>query len=397
MIIYSIIVADWLGAEQYGYIAAAYAATSISAFLFNWGFNQYLMTRGSTTTQPELLGGRVIFIKGFLGAIWGFFLFFVLRYIRPDIYLSYILILTISEVWLDSLFGTLIAIIILQGRAGLASVLLVSSRLIRLLLLFVLILFGTNSIFLVLILRLATTAISFIVIWILTKPAFSGVTWQNIRKLFSQSSAFNSSELLSLIFISIDVNILVWLGASSETIANYSIVMSLINAVVTLPSGIFNVVLPSLVRSFKQNRPLFIKRIRIVYISFFILAIGLWTGATYLSQPFITAILGDSYSESVQLLIWLSPLLGLRTINQSNIAYLLSVGWQSKRILPQIIALIFKMGFGLYAVHKFQNQGIIIVAIIAELLLVILFSAQVVRHNSSRIKPNNNENFDDIL
>ena len=163
MVIYMIIVAKWLGAEKYGYIAASYASISLSAFLFNWGFNQFLMKSGSTSSKPEELGGRVIFIKAILGLVWGGILFFVLKMIRPDLYIEYILILTILEIWLDSQFGTLIAILLLKNRAILASVLLVSSRLFRLLSLLILVSYSSESIFLVLLLRLLTSLIIFMI------------------------------------------------------------------------------------------------------------------------------------------------------------------------------------------------------------------------------------------
>ncbi|MHA1280409.1 MAG: oligosaccharide flippase family protein [Candidatus Helarchaeota archaeon] len=382
MVIYMIIVAKWLGAEKYGYIAAAYASISLSAFLFNWGFNQYLMKTGSTTSKPEELGGRVIFIKGILGLVWGVLLFFILKIIRPDLYIEYILILTIVDIWLDSQFGTLIAILLLLNKAKLASVLLVSSRLVRLLSILALIFFSSESILFVLLLRLLTSLIAFIVTWTIIKPPLVNITWYEIRKLFKQSMAFNTSELLSIIYINADVNILIWLGADSKSVANYSVVISLINAIITLPSGIYNVILPSLVRSYYQERLIFIRRVRIVYACFIILAIGLWMSVTQLSRPLITTFLGKSYSESIPLLIGLSLLLGLRTINQANIAYLISVGWQMNRLLPQLIVLIMKIVLGLYAVSQFQSQGMIIITTIAEFLLVILYITQVIRHKS---------------
>lgn len=381
MIIYSIIVANWLGAEKYGFIAAAYAATSLSSFLFNWGFNQYLMKIGSTHPEPKVLGGQIIMIKGFLGVLWGILILSILRLIRPDIYQLNILFLVIIEIWFDSLYGSLIALLLLQNRSKTASQLLVFSRLARLILLILLIILDSKSIVIVLLLRLITTLISFIITWLISKPAFFGFNWHSIRNLFKQSSAYNFSELLSIIFINLDVNILVWLGARSGIIANYSIVISLITAAITLPSGIFNVFLPSLIRSYDEKQTHFKQRIRIVYIVFIILAVIFWITATYLNGPLITTFLGTSYTESIALLSQLSPVLVLRTINQANIAYLISVDWQSKRLLPQLLALLTKVGMGFFAVSKFQIQGIITIAIISEIILLALYAIQILRHS----------------
>lgn len=396
-IIYSIVLANWLGAEQYGYIAAVFAATSISSFLFNWGFNQYLMKSGSSHSKPETLGGAIIFIKSVLGFVWGLLIFFILRLIRPEIYLGHILILTILEVWFDSQFGTLIAIIILKNRVRVASVLLVLSRFSRLLLLIGFITFGKKSLFLALFLRLATTIISLIIAWVAAKPKLNNINKSSIQYLFKHSIAFNTGELLDLIYINADVNILVWLGALPTLIASYSIVISLVNATLTLPNGMFYVLLPSLVHSYKEKLSLFKRRFRMVYTLFIILAFSFWISITYLSKPLITSFLGDSYVDSIQMLICLAPVLGLRTINQANIAYLISVNWQSRRLFPQLLTLIFKITFGMIFISKYSTKGMILITIFAELLLVALYVIQIIRHKSRRAKAKDDENFDDIL
>ncbi len=386
MMVYLLIAAEWLGAEKYGHIAAAYAAASLTSFLFNLGFNQYMMKAGSTIPNPRSLGGTVLFIKSVLGILWGCLLFFALRSIRPDLYLGYIIILTILELLFDSLFGTFIVILLLEERAKLGSILLSISRLARLMALVSLIIWGSESIFQVLLLRLLVSFFIFILSWLITKPAFDRINKSEIFRLLKHSSAYNASELLSLIYINADVNILVWFGASPSLIANYSIVISLISAVITLPSGIYNVLLPSLVRSFIEVKQVFYRKIRLLYIGFSTLAVFLWIGVVLLSKPVILAVLGQSYLESITLLISLSPLFVIRTVNQANIAYLISVGRQAKRLLPQFLATILKLGLAIFAVIYFQTQGMVIVAIIAEMLLFFAYILQIIRHKRMVIK-----------
>jgi O-antigen/teichoic acid export membrane protein len=380
MMVYLIIVAEWLGAEQYGYIAAAHAATSLSAFFFTWGFNEWMIKEGSTSSNVELLGGRVVFAKFILGIIWGFILYFSLRLIRPGLYLSYILYFSLLEVWLDSTFGTLLIIPLLKDRIRLASVLLISSRLLRLLALIVLINFGPRSIFHVLLLRLLTTLFIFLITWVLTRPILRGIKSVKLGTLFKDSYAFNTGELLNLIYMHADVNILVWLGGDSALIANYSIVISLINTIITLPSGIYNVLLPALVRTYNTCKDRFIQQVSLVYIGLISLGLIFWISAAKLSRPLILMLLGESYIGSIDLLILLSPLLALRTFNQANIAYLVSVGWQARRLLPQFFMVIIKLGVGIYAVSQFQSIGMVIVTIGTEGLLFLAYLVQIFRH-----------------
>ena len=383
MMVYLLVVAKFLGAEEYGYIAAAYAAVSLSGFLFNWGFNEWMMKVGSSISKIRNLGGKVILVKGVLGGIWGVLLIIVLRLVRPEVYLLYILLFTITEFWLDSIFGTLVAMLILEDRALIASVLLVLSRFLRLATLLVLLEVNERTIINVLAIRLLTTAVIFSITWLITHPSFKGLNQTNVLNIFKQSISFNTSELLNLIFINIDVNILVWLGAKTELIANYAIIISLINAIMTLPSGIANILLPSLIRSYLKNKVVFYRQSRKLFFSFIVIGGSLWAIFAILSKPLLTSILQNNYTESISILISLSPLLGLRTINYANIAYLISVGWQSKRLLPQLVALTLKIALGIFAVSQFQEQGMLWIALFAEILLMAGYIFQLTRQYSS--------------
>ena len=382
MMIYLLVVAEFIGAEKYGYIAAAYAAVSLSGFLFNWGFNEWMMKAGSTNSEIRKLGGKVVLVKSVLGCLWGVLLIIVLRLIRPEIYLLYILLFSIIEFWLDSIFGTFLVMLVLEDRAMTASVLLFLSRFLRLSTLFVLLLVNERSIVYILAFRLLTTALIFFITWLIARPSFRGVNKTDISNVFTQSFIFNSSELFNLIFINIDVNILVWLGAETKVIANYAIIISLINALMPLPSGIVNVLLPSLIRSYLLTNEKFFRQIRIIYFAFLILGGLVWAISTILSKPILSSFLENNYAESISILISLSPLIGLRVLNHANIAYLISVGWQSKRLLPQLIALIIKIGLGIFIVFRFQEQGMIIIAIFTEILLFACYSFYIIRHFS---------------
>jgi O-antigen/teichoic acid export membrane protein len=270
--------------------------------------------------------------------------------------------------------------LILENRAMNASVLLVLSRFLRLATLIALILVNERTITNILATRLLTTATIFSITWLITRPNFKGINQTSVPKIFKQSISFNTFQLLNLIFINIDVNILVWLGAKTELIANYAIIISLINAIMTLPSGIANILLPSLIRSYLKIKEKFYQQSRKLFFSFIVLGGILWAVFAILSKPLLTSFLQNSYTESISILIFLSPLLGLRTLNHANIAYLISVGWQSKRLLPQLIALIAKIALGIFAVSRLQEQGMLWIAIFAEILLLAGYVFQIIRH-----------------
>lgn len=386
MMVYLLLIANWLGPFEYGFVAAAYAAASISAFIFNWGFNEWMMKMGATEENPEKLAGKIILIKSILGVIWASGLWLVLRTIRPDLYLGFILLLAILDIWLDSIFGTLIVIFLLKDRVRLGSFLLAGSRVLRLIFGLALILFATSSIFPVLLFRTAGTFIFVIISWIYARPVITLTSIKKLWGVFLKSSAFNISELLNLIYLYTDVNILSLMGSDPRLIGSYSIVINLINAVIMLPLGMYNVLLPNLVNGYNKKLASFSKQIRTIYIIFILLGITLWVGAVLLSKPMIISFLGEKYRTSITFLTQLAPLLTLRTINQANIAYLISIGWQGKRLIPQSIASLIKILAGLLLVTKIGVNGIIIASIGTEILLALGYLVLILKHRTLQKK-----------
>jgi len=380
MMVYIVVIAQWLGADRYGFIAPVYAAALLTSFLFNWGINEWMMKVGAKKIQPEILGGSAIKFKGSIGLIWVVCLWMTLRIVRPELYLSDILIVIILDVWFDSVFGTILIILILTARVEWASGLLIASRVFRLFFALILILTGTKSILIFSLSRFGCTILMVMIAWWKAKPVFSVKGSLKPGRLFIQSADFNSSELLNLIFLHADVNILSLLGANRVLIANYSLVMGLFNAVMSFPSGVYNILLPYSVREYSENRSRFFKKLRSVYIGFTVLGLFIWVSLAILEGPISTFFISAGYQNFSRLLVYLSPLLFLRTINQANITYLVSVGWQAKRIIPQGMAVLTKSILGVWAVSHWQHNGMVVVSLAAEFGLLVGFFIQSIRH-----------------
>lgn len=389
MMIYQLMIARWIGADQYGYIAAAYSAASLSAFVFNWGFNEWMMKAGATSNQPEALGGKVISLKFFLGIPWGIALWISLRSIRPELYIGSVIFLALVDTWFDSVFGTLLVILVLQQRVKVASRLLAISRITRLMTGAMLILFGIKSIDIVLAVRMSGSLLMLITAFILSRPTFKNNDRASLSRLLQKSSAFNLGELLNLVYMHTDINILSFFGADSELIGNFSIAINLIHAIITLPVGIYNISMPSLARKYQTEKTKFKQEIKNLYIGFGVLSILLGICVAFLSKPIVMVVLGSGYNSSIDLLILMSPLLVFRTFNQANIAYLVSVGAQVKRLVPQAVSLLVKIGLELYVFLTLGTPALIFVAIISEVFLTILYLLQI---NKTRTKARGKRN-----
>ena len=101
MMIYLVLVARWLGAQNYSYIAAVYAIGSLTSFIFNGGLNEWMMTTGSRAESPGNIGGSVILSKLIIGICWLTGLIFLLQNINPEIYILEIVVVALIDVWFD--------------------------------------------------------------------------------------------------------------------------------------------------------------------------------------------------------------------------------------------------------------------------------------------------------
>lgn len=380
MMVYLIIVANWLEAGGYGFIAAAYSAALLSSFLFNWGLNEWMIKEGSINDNPEALGAKVIFFKLIIGIFWAVGLWLILRLARPELFLADILVVVILDVWFDSLFGTLLVILVLQTRVMLASIFLALSRIIRLLTGVLLIVFGMKAVFPFPLTRLLCTFLMFTIALIIARPSFKFGDGLTPWKLFLKSSPFNVGMFLNLIYMNVDVNLLSLLGADRSLVANYSVVISLLNATITLPSGVYNILLPPLTRFYHEYKERFFSYFRFIFAGFGVLGLIFFVSVILLGAPLMNLFFGEDYSDSGKFIVMLSPLFGLMTLNQANVAYLVSVGLQAKRLIPQSIVVVLKILFGIWVVSRWKAGGMTVVSTIAEFTLVGGYLFMVVKH-----------------
>jgi len=380
MMAYTIILMWWLTPEKYGIIAANYAAIVMMAFIINWGFNEWLVKTIPTSEHPSVLTGSVIRFKIIAGIFWAIGLWVVLPFIQPGIYQRALLAIIILDVWLDTCFNLFIADLLGREKVLLASGLLVFSRVLRLLSILFIVVLSTQSIILILMLRLICTLIVFIAAWIASKPKFGRGIGLNTKEVFRFSFAFNASEMLSLIFSQIDINLLTWLNGDAELIGNYAFVTSLIHMVMTVPLGIYNLLLPGLIKTYQASAQLFNKRMRYVIIGFFALGLFIWGGLSLLGMDWVMIFLGADYQEGVRLLIMASPVLFLRSLNQFNNVYLIAVGWEMKRLLPQAISVIIKIIAGVFIVMRWQAVGLVWLSIGSAAILLSGYCVQTARH-----------------
>jgi O-antigen/teichoic acid export membrane protein len=380
MVAYTVILIWWLAPESFGIIAANYAAVTMLAFIINWGFNEWLVRTVPVSDHPQALTGSIMRFRFIVGVFWAAALWLLLPAIQPAIYLRDLLAVIILDVFLDTSINLFIADLVGNERVKAASLLLVASRGLRLLGLSLLVLLSSHSVIIISLVRLGCSAAVFVIGWLIARPKPIHPAGLNLRQVFRISIAFNAYEVLNLVYSQIDINLLTWLSGDAHLIGNYAIVSNVVNIVMPVPLGIYNFILPSSIRAYRARPQVFGRRMAQTLAGFAGLGLSIWVGILLLGTGWVPALFGSRYSEGIRLLVLVSPAFFLRSLNQFNNVYLLTVGWEVRRLLPQMITVLAKALIGVFIVIKWQAIGLVWWTIITDALMLSGFSVLSIRH-----------------
>lgn len=375
---YTLCLIWWMNPEEYGVIAANYAVPQMMNFIISLGLNMWLVRTIPTVTFSKALTGSVLRYKLIAGMFWAIGIWLVFPFIQPDIYQKILLAIVIIDVWLDSCFNVLISDFIGHEDVYKASVFLILSRVLRLVSIGIIILLNIRNIEQIVIFRLISTLVIFIVTLFFSKPVFKNVSEYSIFYILHQSIIFNTSEILNIVHLNLDLNLLTWRSGNISSIGNFAIASSLINMIITVPAGVSSLLLPVFINTFRASKNEFYKKMRITFFGFLGIGLLLWASVHFLRLEQIKGLFGYNYQEAIFILLFISPTLFLRTFNQTNIIYLISKGRENKQLLPQFICVLIKFFAGFIVITYYDVSGLIWVIIIVDTLLLIGYSTQVI-------------------
>jgi O-antigen/teichoic acid export membrane protein len=368
MVVYSLLAARLLNADSYGVMGACYSATALTSFLFNWGLDSWLLKSASTSPSPLELTGRVLRIKLFMGLIWGATLWFLLPSLRPDLYIAPVLFIILIDTLFDSFTNVLYVSLTVAGRIPEASGILLINRILRLLSVVILVYFGNNNLVLLVFCRMFLTVFSFLFGFIIARPKLLGYSKENIIR---ETAPFALSEILMLGYFQIDLNIVSFFTNDKTIIGNYSIIMSLTNAISAVIVSINNVLLPIFTRIYQKRSMNFLRMALFTLMGFFFLGGFISIGSAFWGEEIINMLLGNGYIYAGIFLKLIAPLFILKALSQTASMLLVVIDLQKQRVFPQAFALIWKVISGLWVFPKWQVIGIIQVYIISEFFMVV--------------------------
>jgi O-antigen/teichoic acid export membrane protein len=336
MLINGLLIARILSPDGFGLYTAPYAICTVTDFIFNLGLDTWLLREASISSEPERLVGTALKIKGGFGLVWGILLVAILPLVQPNTYLTTIVILCSIVVLCDGFFTSEVYYLNAKRRFTSGSIFLALSRGGRLLLATILVFTGFQDPQSYVMVRTLATIVTLIGITIYIKPDFSGGINKFTLQIFKASLPYAFSDFLSAIYLSADVSLLAIISGDRKAVGIYSPASGIINALFILPSAAYYVFLPHYTR-LRENTFSGIKTfITKMFISVAGLGLSLWLMIGFFAKPVILFILGSSYSTAGDLMIRLSPLLFMKSIEFGCIVIIVANGWQKKRLGPQI-------------------------------------------------------------
>ena len=368
MMIYTLIVARWLGPVEYAVFAAAYSICTLTAFIFNWGFDTWILREGGDGNQTSRLISSVLELKGAIGLSWLAVLVAVIPVVRPDMFFPSLLLIAGLDVLGDSLFNTGLSTLNLQRRISGMSALLLISRGGRLISALAFVFANQHLAMSFVIGRAIATWIGLMISFIMIYKQIQWTRFQPIN-LWKRSSSFGLSEFLAMVYAQVDVTLLALLVDKAST-GNYAPAVSLLNGLFILPNAIYNLLIPVLSRELPEKWKQAQKKFFLAIIGLTALGLVLWVGLYWGGEWVVSLLLGEAYQFSGQLIRILSPIIFIKSIEFGLAALLIAVGWQKKRLIPQFLSAVLIIGLDVMVIPHYGPIGAAVVYVICELVLL---------------------------
>ncbi len=372
MMVYVLIVARVLGPTELGFFNSAYSLVGITAFFLNLGMDTWLLRKAGLFSDVTILSGKVLRIKVSIGIFWSLALVLLAPAIRPDLYTVPMMLICSLDAWSDVCFNTEIQALNVQRRMKAITWLVLLSRGGRLLGLAILLVVGLESAVWFALTRALATFIGFAVATFIHRPKLYSKLPISTKEVLSESLPFGVSEFLSLIYTNIDVTILAWM-AGKTAVGLYSPASGIIHALFVIPNAMFSVMVPIMTKLGANSIQRFRSSLRSLFLSFVALGLVMWLAIGLLGNWVMPWLLGDEYEFSGRILAILSSILFFKSIGFACAIVLVSVGWQRKRLLPQLISAVFNIAANIVLIPKFGIEAVAWVYVISEFILAVAY------------------------
>lgn len=371
LLIYSFIVARWLGPEKNGLIVANYSICVISAVFVSFGLDTWFLRIDKKDHALLKTAGHVITIKLMAGILWGIFLWSFLPILRPNIYVRSVLIIAIFDTVFNAIANVLYIVLFKENKFNISSLILIFSRIFRLLSAVILILLKVVDVYAFIILRGLIEAITLGIILVIVKPYICLKRSKNYKKIMRESLPYSISDMITVIYNQSDVNLVSLLTNNLNLISYFSVAINLVNAFFAMILPLQNVFIPSLSRIYSKKSARLFKSIVLTLLGFTAIGLVLWLGTAIFGEQVINLAMGKEYLQSGFFLERISPIFLIRSLILGVTITLISINLQKNRIFPQAIATVVKIIFGVIVFTIYHINGFMWVYILSEIVMLI--------------------------
>lgn len=181
--------------------------------------------------------------------------------------------------------------------------------------------------------------------------------------------SFFVADIAMSIYLKADLTIVSFFrGAFNAGI--YGAALNIVNGFFLIPNALYLFVLPVLAKEYQYDRDAFLKNGLLQLLLQFTVGAILTVILLLWSQTLIKVLL-PAYIDAIPVLRLMSPLLILKTLNFGIAAILTSSQLQSLRMKAQIISALFNIIANLIVIGPLGLQGVALVYILSEFLLLI--------------------------
>ena len=374
-----------LGARTFGQYAASFALAGILSVGFNLGLDTWLLREGARAqVKFSELVGTVFTIKLLGGGLWVLAILGLAQVLNHQTFPPRLLVLCAFSVWMDGLLLTALAAFKASLRNKFTLVLESTSDGVWFFGTVLLYLLGNQGAETYVLVRVIVLALTVFAGFLLVRR-FVGLSASlaTARYAFSNTKPFAVSDFLAFASMRLDVTIVAF-TIGEYYVGLYSPAVSITNALYLIPNAVYIVMVPVLSSLFETNVSqawATAKRFTWVllgvgFVSFILLAIG--------ARPLVS-LLGESYRSSVPILQILSLILLFKSITYAMAGILVATGLQARRTVVQGIAVLFNATLNLIVVYRFGINGVAVVYVLTEIILLAGYFWLVQQHRSKSV------------
>jgi O-antigen/teichoic acid export membrane protein len=367
-----IVIARQVGPQVYGEFSSAVAVAALVSSLFSLGLDGWLLYQGGH--EPEELGASAasaLLLRGVLGPLWLAGLWVLGPALDQDAFPRVLLLLAGLALWIEGINQIAWSTFKARLQNDLTLALMTAASLLFL------------GITLALAARqeqastaymggrlgaaLAATLISGL---LLARRARLHLRPERLRATIRKTLPYAASVLFAAIYGRADLAIVaneLGSGASGE----YAPALNLVSALSLVPAAIFGVMVPFLGRQAASD-PAGVRRTALRLVALTTVA-GVASGLVLaaVARPLVILLYGQPFQASSNSLALLGGVLALRFPNMTLAAILVAIGWQTRRVVVQGVAAAANVVINLAIVHRAGVQGVAIVYVVTEMVLLV--------------------------